>query len=100
MAGGSGTAGTGERCPVCPFGGLDGTETTCPSCGTDLSVLRRVQGLPVAILEDAVGLARAGNVEGARTALHAAAAFTRTRGQALALLRGIGSGCPNPACRL
>ncbi|MBI4261659.1 MAG: hypothetical protein HY658_13970 [Actinobacteria bacterium] len=45
-------------------------------------------------------LARAGDVEGARTALHAAAAFTRTREQALALLRGIGSGCPNPACRL
>jgi hypothetical protein len=89
-----------ESCPVCPFRGLTGTERTCPSCGTDLSVLRRVQHLPEAILEDGIRLACAGDLDSASSALQLCAAFARTRAAALTLLLGWGEACPYSSCRL
>ena len=88
-----------ESCPVCPFRGLAGTESACPSCGTDLSVLRRVQQLPEAILADGIRLARAGDLGSAASAFHACAAFGRTRTAALTLMLGWGEACPHSSCR-
>ena len=74
------------RCPVCPFDGLKQTDLRCPSCGTDLAVLRRVQELPLALLDDAYRLLARGDAEGALLAAGAAAAFERSRPQALLAL--------------
>lgn len=92
--------GRGERCPACPFRGLTGAETSCPSCGTDLTALRAVQHLPDALLADGLAFARAGDLVHAAESLAAAAAFDRTRAAATAILRGWRDACPNPACAL
>jgi hypothetical protein len=89
-----------EPCPACPFRGLAGTEPTCPSCGTDLSVLRRVQHLPAAILEDGILLASGGDPGGSRMAFISAAAFDQTRAAAMAQLLGWQAECPDFLCRL
>jgi len=73
-------------CPVCPYDGLDADDLHCPSCGTELAALRRVQQLPLVLLADAERLAASGDRGAARLACGAAAAFPQTRARALALL--------------
>jgi hypothetical protein len=49
---------------------------------------------------DGILLARAGDLESAASALHACAAFARTRAAALTLLLGWGEACPYSSCQL
>jgi hypothetical protein len=77
---------TASDCPVCPFASLSAYMLSCPSCGTDLTVLRRVQELPLIMLNDAIRLARGGDVDGARRLCCAASSAPATRAAALALL--------------
>jgi 8-oxo-dGTP diphosphatase len=70
-----------ERCPVCPYDGLTPADLACPGCGHDLTLLRRVQELPLGLLNDGIGLMPRDAVE-ARRLLEAAAAFPQARAQA------------------
>ncbi len=83
---GGAEAGRSARCPVCPFGGLKETDLLCPICGTDLTALRRVQELPLALLSDALDLLRQGRNTEALMRADAAAAFARARPRALLAL--------------
>ncbi len=88
----------GERCPACPHRGLTGIETTCPSCGTDLTPLRAVQHLPEALFSDGVAFARDGDLARAAESLTAASALDSTGKAARAILRAWRDACPNPQC--
>ncbi len=73
-------------CPVCPFRGLVAADLRCPSCGTDLTALRRVQELPLAVLDDALRALEAGDRSAALAHAQAATAFARSRPRALLVL--------------
>ncbi len=75
-----------DRCPVCPFRGLRSSDLACPSCGTDLSALRRVQELPLALLRDALDLVQQGRTRDALGPAEAAAALASARPVALLVL--------------
>ena len=75
-----------EHCPVCPYASLDGSELACPSCATDLAALRRVQQLPLVILNDGVRLAKREQMQDAAVRFRAAALFPSARPRALAIL--------------
>jgi hypothetical protein len=77
---------TANDCPVCPFASLTADMLSCPSCRTDLTPLRRVQELPLVLLNDAIRRGRAGDFDGARRLCCAASAAPATRAAALALL--------------
>lgn len=78
--------GPSARCPVCPYEGLKESDLGCPSCGTDLTALRRVQELPLALLSDALDLLRQGRNAEAILPAEAAAAFPSARPRALLAL--------------
>ena len=75
-----------ERCAVCPYAGLKPEDLHCPSCRTDLTLLRRIQELPFVMLNDGIDLAAQGDLRAAAGRFEAATAFPRTRGRALLLL--------------
>lgn len=72
-----------STCPVCPFQGLTPADLRCPACATDLTALRRVQELPLALLDDALRALGRGDAAAALDAARAAAAFADTRPAAL-----------------
>lgn len=74
------------RCPVCPFRGLGAEDLRCPVCGTDLTALRRVQELPLALLDDALVALEAGDLTTATSRARAASAFPPARAGALLVL--------------
>lgn len=86
MSADSGVDNVREGCPVCPFDRLTPDMLACPACGTDLTPLRRVQELPLLLLNDAIGYARTRDFGSAIAGLTVAARFPRARGRALLLL--------------
>lgn len=74
---------------MCPHSGLTTSDLSCPSCGTDLTVLRRVQEFPLALLDQGIMQAAEGNRRAAGRSFRGAAAFPQTRERALLLLGGL-----------
>lgn len=74
-----------ERCPVCPYQGLRASDLSCPACGVDLTLLRQVQELPSALLNDGIATLER-EADDARGYFAAAAVWPRVRGRALLLL--------------
>lgn len=79
MTAASDAAAAYEQCPVCPNAGLLASDLRCPTCGSDLTVLRRVQELPRVLFNDALARLAGGDVEQGSDLLAAAAAFDQTR---------------------
>ena len=73
------------QCPVCPNAALLASELRCPTCGSDLTVLRRVQELPNALFNDALAALASNEVRRATDLLAAAACFDQTRPAAAAV---------------
>ena len=46
------------KCPVCPIDPVPEGASACPGCGTDVSPLRRLEGLGAALCHEAAQLAR------------------------------------------
>jgi flagellar motor protein MotB len=80
---------SGLACPVCPLHNVPSDATSCPNCRTDLGPLRKIHGLPSALIGEAITLARHGDAESAIEKLYGALSLGSSAGQIRSLIARI-----------